>query len=75
MTKIVYAKLKSGKRLKSAAVKIKRLKGTDGKIVTLHVVSAESRTLGDDLNYVFGKNVRKARKANRARASVAVAKD
>ena len=74
MTKIRYAKLKNGKGATGAGVKSKRLKGSDGKVVTLHIVNAESRTFGDDLNYVFGKNVRKARKANRARASAVVEK-
>lgn len=66
MTRVVYAPFKSARLgKKSGAVTMKRIKTPDGEAITLHTVSAESRTFPEDLSYVFRKNVKKARKANK----------
>jgi hypothetical protein len=75
MSKVVYASLKDAKRARSNSVKTKRLKNADGKMLTISVVDADSPTFSDDISYVFRKNVKRARRANKAirRISNAVA--
>lgn len=43
----------------------KRVRDTDGQVKTLRTLDAGSRTFGTDLQYVFGKNVAKARRDNK----------
>lgn len=40
----------------------KRVRDTAGQVKTLRVLDIGSETFGDDLQYVFGKNVAKARR-------------
>lgn len=71
MAKLVYTSLKAAKPTrksaakKKASVTTKRVKGPDGKSLTVHTVDADSRTFGDDISYVFRQNVRKARSENK----------
>jgi hypothetical protein len=79
MTKIVVTSLKSKARSHGSAASVtkKRVRDTDGQLKTLRTLDAGSRTFGEDLGYVFGKNVAKARRENKrtiGTADVAVAK-
>jgi hypothetical protein len=66
MAKIVIEPLKAPKsNRRPTSVSAKRVKGEDGKSVTFHTVSAESRTFEHDLSYVFRQNVKRARRANK----------
>lgn len=79
MAKIVVTSLKSKAkgRASAASVTEKRVKDTGGQTKTLRTLDAGSRTFGDDLRYVFGKNVAKARRDNKraiGATDVAIAK-
>jgi hypothetical protein len=79
MAKIVVTSLKSKTKTHGSATSVtkKRVKDTDGQVRTLRTLDAGSRTFGDDLGYVFGKNVAKARRENKrtiGTTDVAVAK-
>ena len=79
MAKIVVTSLKSkaGTRGSATSVAKKRVRDTDGRLKTLRTLDAGSHTFGDDLGYVFGKNVAKARRDNKrivGAADVAVEK-
>jgi hypothetical protein len=65
MAKVVFGNLKSGRKPRRAAVSEKRVRNGDGQFKTLRTVDAGSKTFGKDLQYVFGKNVAKARRENR----------
>ncbi len=43
----------------------KRVRDTAGQVKRLRVLDLGSETFGDDLQYVFGKNVAKARRDNK----------
>jgi len=58
------AKTKSG-RAKNPAVVERRVRDADGQIRTVRTLDVRSATFGDDLLYVFGKNVAKARRDNK----------
>ncbi len=68
MAKIVVANLKSKSKpangAKSSVVE-KRVRGADGQIKILRTLDIRSATFGDDLRYVFGRNVEKARRDNK----------
>ena len=49
----------------TTAVPKKRVRDTAGQMKTLRVLDIGSGTFGDDLQYVFGKNVAKARRDNK----------
>ena len=80
MAKVVVASLKSkpkGTGRGDSAVVEKRVRDTDGQMKTLRTLDAGSRTFGADLQYVFGKNVAKARRDNKrviGTADVAISK-
>lgn len=66
MTKIVYV---DGFKSKAKAaghksVAKKRVRTADGETVQVSSVDARSSTFGEDLRYVFGKNVAEARREN-----------
>jgi hypothetical protein len=42
-----------------------RVRDAEGKVKTFRTLDARSSTFGDDLKYVFGKNVAKARRDNK----------
>jgi hypothetical protein len=66
MAKVVVKSLKSkSKRLRKTSVTEKRVRNASGQVKTLRTLDAGSRTFGADLQYVFGKNVAKARRDNK----------
>lgn len=71
MAKVVVASLNvkrksgSGAGQNGAAIGEKRVRDSDGQIKTLRTLDARSPTFGEDLRYVFGKNVAKARRENK----------
>src|SRR5262245_58688416 len=66
MAKLVIASLKSkpGGRGRPPVAK-KRIRDTDGRVKTLWTLDLGSATFGQDLQYVFGRNVAKARQDNK----------
>jgi hypothetical protein len=72
MAKVVVRSLKikpntSGK----TSVTEKRVRDRAGQLKTLRTLDVGSRTFGADLQYVFGKNVAKARRDNKRVIGVA----
>ena len=71
MVKIVHKELFPGGKAKAAraaakrSVVAKRVRGPDGRLVTVLKLDADSETFTDQLSYVFEKNVAKARRQNR----------
>jgi hypothetical protein len=80
MAKVVVTNLKSkpnGSGRGKTSVTEKRVRDTDGQVKTLRTLDAGSPTFGTDLQYVFGKNVAKARRDNKraiGTTDVAIAK-
>jgi hypothetical protein len=73
MTKLVVAKL-AGSRAGTAGATVveKRVRdAASGKMLTVRTIDAQSDTLGRDLNFVFARNVAKARRENKAVTGVA----
>ena len=64
MTKVIVGKLAAPRR-KGASVTLKRVRGAEGQVKTLHSLDVGSNTFGNDLQYVFRKNVAKARRDNK----------
>ncbi len=61
MAKVVVANLKPKPRTGGVkTVSAKRVRDSDGQLRTVRTLDAASRTFGDDLQYVFAKNVAKA---------------
>ena len=67
MVKVIVGKLNAPQRKRAAArsVTVKRVRDTEGRVKTLRTLDVGSRTFGDDLQYVFRKNVAKARRDNK----------
>lgn len=65
MAKVVVKSLKSGGRGAARSVRRKRIAKVGGGWKTVTTLDANSATLDDDLHYVFGKNVAKARRENK----------
>lgn len=67
MAKVVVASLKSkpNSRRDTISVTEKRVRDTEGQVRMLRILDAGSLTFGKDLQYVFGKNVAKARRDNK----------
>jgi hypothetical protein len=68
MTKVVVANLKSkskGIGRQKTAVREKRVRDANGRITILRTIDMNSPTFGEDLEYVFKKNVAKARRENK----------
>lgn len=65
MAKVVVAKLNPKTRGKPATVSEKRVRDATGKIRTVRTIDLASPSFGDDLTYVFRKNVAKARRENK----------
>ncbi|RUY20517.1 hypothetical protein EN978_36325 [Mesorhizobium sp. M7A.F.Ca.US.001.04.1.1] len=67
MAKIVVAALrqKSKRQPKGSSVTEKRVRSTGGQTTIMRSLDAESRTFGEDFQYVFSKNVAKARRDNK----------
>ena len=68
LARVIIKKL-SGSSKKGAVrpetVGQKRVRGSDGELLTLRTLNAGSKTFGRDFTYVFGKNVAKARRENK----------
>jgi len=67
MANVVVAQLnrRRGVFLKDGAVTEKRIRDQAGQVKTLRTLDAGSATFGEDLRYVFAKNVEKARRDNK----------
>ena len=67
MTEVVVTRLKpkANGRGATASVTEKRVRDTDGHMKTLRTIDADSPTFGEDLQYVFSRNVAKARRDNK----------
>lgn len=63
MTTVVFKKLNRKVKQSKKRVYVKSVRDANGGIV--RVVDAGSRTLPTDIQYVFSRNVRKARKENK----------
>ena len=79
MAKVVVADLKGKPRGGAAAGKVakKRVRDAEGHVKTLYTLDLGSPTFGADLEYVFGRNVAKARRDNKrviGSADIAVGK-
>ncbi len=69
MAKVVIAELnrvgKANSKQKNGSVTEKRIRDKAGQVKVLRTLDAGSATFGDDLRYVFAKNVEKARRDNK----------
>lgn len=69
MSKVVITKLSSSKATKgkkAGSVREKRVRSADtGQFVTMRTLDGGSKTFGNDLTYVFTRNVAKARRDNK----------
>jgi hypothetical protein len=67
MANLIVANLKAKSRAakKIGSVRAKRMRTSDGKMVSVLSLDANSATFIDDLTTVFEKNVSKARNENR----------
>jgi hypothetical protein len=77
MAKVVIIGRSKASRPAKGAVGVKRVRDSRGQLKTLRTLDAGSATFGQDLQYVFSKNVAKARRDNKritGAADVAVAK-
>ncbi|MBB4859525.1 hypothetical protein HNO88_002854 [Novosphingobium chloroacetimidivorans] len=71
MTKVVVRKFGRLNTGQSGTVTQKRVwDAGSGQFTTVRTIDAQSKTLSEDLNYVFSKNVAKARRENKAVAGV-----
>lgn len=68
MTDITIQRSDKGKRAgkKPKGVTIRRITAANGEKVTIRAIDAHSPTFGEDLLYVFSKNVEAARRENKA---------
>jgi hypothetical protein len=70
MARIVVGKFSRSKN--GTAVTQKRVRdAATGRHLTVRTIDGGSKTLGQDLSYVFGRNVAKARRENKAVTDVA----
>ncbi len=65
MVKVIVASLNPSSGKMSNSVVTRRLKAENGEIKTLRTLNIGSKTFGNDLRYIFGKNVVKARQDNK----------
>lgn len=68
MTDITIQRSDKGKRAgkKPKGVTIRRITAANGEKVMIRAIDAHSPTFGEDLLYVFSKNVEAARRENKA---------
>lgn len=68
MTDITIQRSEKGKRAgkKPKGVTLRRVTAANGEKVTIRAIDANSPTFGEDLLYVFSKNVEAARRENKA---------
>lgn len=65
MAKVVVKKFANPGRRNTVAVTEKRVRDTDGKLLTVRTLDGHSKTFTTDLTYVFSRNVAKARRENK----------
>lgn len=65
MTRVVVGDLNAKKSRAAKTVLMKRVRGKDGTLKTVRTVDGGSVTFREDLRYVFGRNVAKAREDNK----------
>ncbi len=67
MAKVIVAKLNAPQRRRAAMrlVTVNRVRDAEGQVKTLRTLDVNSRTFGDALQYIFRKNVAKARRDNK----------
>lgn len=65
MAKVIVGNLQPRGHSGSAAIATKRVRTSEGELKTLRTIDADSRTFGNDLRYVFERNVAKARRENK----------
>jgi hypothetical protein len=67
MAKVIIGKLNAPQRRHAAArtVTVKRVRDIEGQVKTLRTLDVVSPTFGEELQYVFRKNVAKARRDNK----------
>ncbi len=65
MLTYVVKKMNAGKKHVGRSVSTKRVRDSGGKLVKVHMIDAASRTLADDLTFVFGRSVIRARRENK----------
>jgi hypothetical protein len=66
VAKVIFRDMKIGRSRRSTAPSVgRKVVGIAGSKKTLHTLDAHSDTFDDDLRYVFGKNVAKARRDNK----------
>lgn len=65
MTKVVFARMPKARKGAPATVAEKRVRTQEGQLRTVRTVDADSPSFGDDVTYVFTRNVAKARRDNK----------
>lgn len=67
MAKVVIASLNRKPRTGRQALKVavKRVRDPQGQLKTVRTLDADSQSFGEELLFVFGKNVAKARRDNK----------
>lgn len=65
MTRIEVGSVQTKAKKRPRSVTEKRVKSRSGKIITLRTIDADSQSFGSDLEYVFKRNVAKARRENK----------
>ncbi|NEX94130.1 hypothetical protein [Caulobacter sp. 17J65-9] len=72
MAKVVIASLNRKPRTGRHALKVvvKRVRDPEGQLKTVRTLDADSQSFGEDLRFVFGKNVAKARRDNKKATGV-----
>lgn len=71
MSKVVFKRM-TAVPARSKAVDTKRVRGTDGTLTTVYTLNADIASFGDDLGYVFRKNVEKARRRHKSSGGTAL---
>jgi hypothetical protein len=66
MAKVLFKSLNHAKvPARKGSVTEKRVRAADGRRIKVLAIDANSPTFGDDLSYVFKKNVARARRENK----------
>ncbi len=65
MTKVVVSNLNAKKNRGAKGVSLKRVRDSDGVLKTVRTLDGGSQSFTEDLRYVFGRNVAKAREDNK----------
>lgn len=65
MLNYVVKKLDAGKKANGRSVSRKRIRDGAGRLMDVHTVDADSRTLTNDLTFVFRRSVDRARRENK----------